>query len=344
MNFLYGNSHNQTDNFKYIDWTKLCEIVTNPEQSEFKHWEHAKANAPVIAATDATAKTKPSVISHNNMTMIRVDVDDSTFDIDDIKHNLESVLCIESYIIHSTHRAYQIDTETGEDFGPRWRVYIELSKPLTVTDWAMAQDMLSDFLDGDGCASRPQQIMYLPTRYDGDEYQFYIGSGTPYERYGMITEYCREIAEEHASDNEKTIYEPPKNPVPLVGNQVSLIDVFNQHVSVESVIRNGGYKKSGKKWKSPWSTSTAGGIIYKPKSGGERYTTYSETEQGHLGLSEGCGYDAFDMYCKINHQDNVRSALKAIGDMPEFQSVTKHNAREYMINKHNEEVEALNNG
>ena len=163
LRFLTAKSHNVKNNFKYIDWQELIAKVESPLDLGGVTPETAKSKSEIIAATDAIDKTKENILAHDNFTMLRLDLDETKLDIDGIQDALTN-MGIASFIIHTTSSHQQ------QGNGNRYRVYIELAASLSYEVWATLETYLSYVFIADDCASRPQQIMYLPVRYKCDNY------------------------------------------------------------------------------------------------------------------------------------------------------------------------------
>lgn len=352
MKFLYGKNHNQTDNFEYIDWSQLCELIKSPLNSTAKNYDEAKRMSRVIAATDALSKRKDDVLEHNRFTMLRLDLDDVAITLDEIKKMLFSK-GIHSYVIHSTAKHQQIDKSTGECFGDRYRVYIQLADALSYSDWSIIQQGLEVYFSGDGCANRPQQIMYLPTHFEGINYDYHIQNpedcpatfnGSPvYKPVGsMIEEWRAIVLGSQQSEHIEPEIKPKAAERPIVGNQISIIDTFNESITWDELLRQFGYKKKGARWLSPESKSgVAGGVILVSSGDGkERYYSHSESEQAIIGTR---AIDKFDLLCVREFGGNEHEAIRHVAEAY-FPEVDKHNKREYAINKHNEEATQLLEG
>jgi hypothetical protein len=271
--------------------------------------------------------------------MLRLDLDDNAPSMEEISEELKA-LGLSLFLIYSTAKHKQIDTETGEDYGNRYRVIVPLRKSMHFLRWECSQIGLSIPFESDSCADRPQQIMYLPTRYEGDRYEFEIvneGENQPEAIKALLSKGI-EVKTEHEQEAKKLSSKPQFNEK-LEGNSISIIDTFNAQFTVEDVLRQFGYECKSGRWLSPFSKSgIAGGSILTSNNGRKRrYFTHSESEKSELNLAKGRSFDAFDMYCYLEHSGDQFEAVHEVAKKF-FPQVDKHNKREYRIKQQNERV------
>ncbi len=347
MEFFY-TAKVTNDTGELIDVNKLIEKVEKPKVIK-GDYNKAKANAECIGAHDLpTSKRKAPVLKHDNFTMLRLDLDVNAPGMKDIVATLKD-LDFSRFVVYSTAKHKQIkDVATGEAYGNRFRVLIPLANPLTYKDWLNAQIGLSLSIpfEADSCADRPQQIMYLPVKYDGDAYVYEVIDGAN-NADNAIARLCTagvEVRAEEAKEAEKKKVRPSTKILPDKprGKGLSIINLYNMRFTVEDVLREYKYICNNKnKWLSPYSTSgNPGGVVLESHTDGKRrYYTHSETEQSRLGLEPGRSFDAFDMYCYLecggDRSEAVRSAAQKY-----FPTVHKHNRREYKIAERNKAVMA----
>lgn len=170
LKFLMAQHFAETSQFTYISWDELINRIQTPPDLGYLAPEQAKKLSNIVAATDAPDKRKETVLRHNHFTMLRLDLDDTTFTIPSIRDMLTD-LHFDSFAIHSTASHQQ------KEHGNRYRVYIELAEGLPLEQWQCLETYLSYLFGADDCAGRPQQVMFLPVRFHGDHYEFLIGRG-----------------------------------------------------------------------------------------------------------------------------------------------------------------------
>jgi hypothetical protein len=338
MNYFFTDKVTNTSG-KLINTDELIELIKNPPKVD-GNYITAKANSACIGGHDLpTSKRKADVLEHDSFTMLRLDLDDNAPELDEISEELKA-LGLSLFFIYSTAKHKQIDTETGEDYGNRYRVIVPLRKSMHYKKWELSQIGLSIPFESDSCADRPQQIMYLPTRYDGDRYEFKLvneGENQP-ETIKALHGNGLKVKQEQLEDIKKLSFKPQFNEK-LEGNSISIIDTFSAQFSVEDVLRQFGYECKSGRWLSPFSKSgiAGGGVLTSNKDGKRRYYTHSESEQNALNLAKGRSFDAFDMYCYLKHSGDQFEAVQEVATTF-FPQVDKHNKREYRIKQQNERV------
>ncbi len=330
MKFLSAKSHNVRSSFTYIDWQTLVERIKTPADLGSLTPKQAKEKSPIIAATDAPNKLKETVLLHDNFTLLRLDLDETPFDIESIQDTLENI-GFESYIIHTTAN------HLHGDKGHRYRVYIELAASLCLEDWQALESFLSSVFGADDCASRPQQIMYLPVRFKGDKYEHLVNEGKAFtakdsqlldEAHKFIAE---QLAQQEAAIESATI--KPHFDEKLIGKQVSIIDAVNQHYEWDDLLESYGYKRQGRAYLPPESSSKKAGafILTSNKDGRERYYSHHESDP----CATGKVIDQFDFIVIRSYAGDARKALKEIAET-HFSTLDKHNKKEWAINQQNE--------
>ncbi|MEF1289956.1 DUF3987 domain-containing protein [Vibrio sp. M260118] len=333
MQFTTGSNHNETDSFTLINLNDLIHAIENPaDLSQFKpdannKLRQAKSNCPWFLPSDvATSKRKDAVEKHNHYTCLVADIDDGDSLLEAIEANLKGN-GIDCYYIYSTMSSKPEDK--------RWRVVVPIAQAVDLDHWQALQAALVISLDGDDCTSRSQQISYLPalSYFNKDHYQFKIERGEPLDVFQsyfaqqaalLAAEQAKEIEEQAAN----TTAAKPRN-ISLSMGQISPIDTFNQLNDWRVLLAKYGYKKRGKKWLHPQSTSGMAGVFisYRDDVNG-RYVS-SHTSDPLTGYSR----DKFDLYCHYEHNGNFEAALKQLGDELKNEngvSINTHNQRLFM--------------
>ena len=331
IRFLKAVTVIQTKGFTYITWRELVNLCSDLPTTGFKSAKEAKAHSAVIAAHDASTKTKLEVLAHNNFTLLRLDLDDIDYSIDDVEHCLLA-LSIQSYIIHTTASHKQGDNKN------RFRVYIELKNGVDFDTWSLIQTYLSFEFEADDCATRPNQVMYLP--FASDLYDVRFGYGHSLDLADQTTQlYKNALAYKDTLGTEQLALQKlslettnkPMQKQEIVGNQVSIIDLVNNSFSWDMLLSSAGFKKVGLRWLSPKSTSgSASGVILTSNTDGKERLYSHSTNDGFDGQS----LDKFDFIMLNQYGNDQQKALKEIAETY-FPDIDKHNKREYAVNKQN---------
>ncbi|MDU0354493.1 hypothetical protein RS130_11595 [Paraglaciecola aquimarina] len=334
LKFLYGTNHSNTTSFHYIDWNKLVTNVETPPNLGTISPKEAKEQSAFIAATDAPNKTKDTIMSHNNFTLLRLDIDETELNLDTIADTLES-LFIESFLIHTTASHQQNEN------GNRYRVYIELAVSIPYGVWAALESYLSYIFKADDCATRPQQIMYLPVKLDGDKYAYKVAVGKALTVEGsQLLEDAKAFEQAQLEEQEAANTKPikPTYKPDLIGQQVSIIDLVNEAYTWDDLLLSYGYKTQGKAYLPPESTSAKAGayILTSNTDGKERYYSHHESDPCATGQS----LDKFDFICIRGFRGNTSEALKQIAARY-FPDVDRHNKEEWKIHQYNQKAQKL---
>ena len=335
VNFLHGKNVKQTKDFSYINWERLVELCSEPMPSNHKTGNTAKYYSHIIAAHDGPNKLKPDTIEHDNFTMLRLDLDDVDYEIKDIESKLLA-LSFESFIIHTTAKHCQ-----GK-YKNRFRVYIQLESGINFHDWALLQTHLADRFKADNCATRPQQIMYLPTNFEGIKFYKIIRQGLAYkvsstnELYQDALDTREALKVDMEQIQKKYINKKVTKTKKDTANKISIIDAVNNAFSWDMILGESGFKKIGNKWLSPTQTSgSPGGVILTSNTDGkERFYTHSETDQSKYGNG---AIDKFDFLLIEHYANNQKNALKDLAKLY-FPEIDKFNKTAYAIGKANKQV------
>jgi hypothetical protein len=336
LKFLTAKSHNVKSNFTYIDWPTLQEKVKKPSDLGSITAQQAKDKSPILAANDAPNKQKDTVLLHDHFTLLRLDLDDTKLGLDSISDTLDN-MGLESFIIHTTASHLQ------EDHGNRFRVYIQLAAALNYSDWAALESYLSYVFRADDCASRPQQIMYLPVLFKNDNYEFNLTKGNAFTAQDseLLHDAKMLISEQLTAQetaNKSTIIKPcvQEN---LIGNQVSIIAAINKHYEWENLLLSYGYIRQGTAYLPPEATSKkAGAYILKSHTDGkQRYYSHHESDP----CATGKAIDQFDFIVIRSYHGNSEQAIKEIAQKY-FSTIDSHNKKEWTINKLNEKKSFFN--
>ncbi len=287
--FLYGNNHKQDSDFKQITWQKLTDKISSPRKykGESLLLKDIKKSSPVIGAHDGRNKLKADVLTHDNFTMLRIDLDDTPLDIDVIAEQLKA-MDIEQAIIHSTASHNQ------EGNGNRYRVFISLAHSIRFVDWQMFSAYLAHEFVADDCGTRPAQIMYLPLAVDGMQYEYRIIDGKPLDtkswthraKAEKLQSYQQEQIEQTKLKQSKPSHTPN-----LMDGQYSAVDLVEQGFNWENLLSSYGYKQQGCAWLAPESQSkTAGAYILPSNDGKERLYSHHSSDPCAVGKA----IDKFD--------------------------------------------------
>ena len=89
------------------------------------------------------------------------------------------------------------------------------------------------------------------------------------------------------------------------------ITKYNELTSIEEVLTRFGYKRRGRKWLSPYSSSGMPGVSV---ADGKAFVHHDSDP-----MNDGYGHDAFDFLVKYQHSDNFMAALEDAGNQVGFE-------------------------
>lgn len=301
---LVGRNHNQTTGFDYCTFAELLERVKAPAQLRGASVDAVKESAPICAPHNAPVKTKDEVLRHDRFTMLWADLDEGSQDLTAIQARL-AALGIESYTVYATANSKPVDK--------RWRVLVELEEAVTFEKWHTLQSYLTYSLAGDTVALRPQQILYLPFECEQTQhFETAIGEGYPLDTmlsdfetkaHGHQQEQEAKAAQEAAKAPAK-----PKSRVSLAQGQQSPIELFNAAYDAASLLDSFGYKRVGKKYIHPNSSSGKAGVTL--LDDGRSYYSHHSSDQ----LNDGHKHDAFDLFVHWTHRGDFDAAVRQAAD------------------------------
>lgn len=324
MKFLFIEHMMQQSDFTFIDWKGLVRLVQKPSMIDASSALAAKKHSQAITASDCPSKRLEAMTEHNRFTLLRLDLDDTQHTIKSLCDSLYG-LGISSFLIHTTASHLQ------DGKGNRYRVYIELVHAISLDEWRITQTYLACSLGADDCSNRPQQIMFLPVRFAGDHYQGHVNTGPVLNLYRsqLFIDAVRFDVEQKKRaqelEREKANQIKPPHDEHLVNGQVSIIDAVNQGYLWPELLKQYGYKRQGRAWLAPESTSRSAGVyILTGSDGKERYYSHHTSDPCAVGKC----LDKFDFLTLRSFGGDVLAALKAL--VKHFPEHDAHNKRQYI--------------
>lgn len=338
LKFLFTKHAQHTSGFKLMGWNGLSEWVANPPSIEAANAQEAKQQSKAITASDCPSKRLEAIVEHNHFTLLRHDLDDTEHTFDSIQQVMNS-LGIGSYIIHTTASHKQ------DGKGSRYRVYIELGHALNLDEWRLVQTYLAYSFGADDCSNRPQQIMFLPVRFAGGEYQYHINDGSPLTVYGSqlfdeaIAFDVEQKRKAQLIEQEKANQVKPAYQEPLLNGQVSIIDVVNLGYAWPNLLTQYGYKRQGRAWLAPESASKMAGVyLLTGHDGKERYYSHHSSDPCAVGKC----IDKFDFLTIRAFGGDAYTALRSLSK--HFPEHDAHNKRQYIEYQRALKLKAIREG
>ncbi len=310
---LFLNVKNTQSN-KRLTFGSLVKMAASPTSL-------AKTEASVIAPHLCSAKTKSAVIASNAMTMLWVDIDTGNLSLNDVNRKVfEAVGANTVWLVYATY--------SSKPNSRRWRVLIPLDKPLFCSDWIEAQRALAGLCGGDTCAVRVQQILFAPNRGEHYESMYHEGQPLDSERISaLLNKY---------DDHVHVAVDKVLQTRSAGQNKGFCIASVNAACDTEKLLQKYGYKRRGRKWLSPNSSSGTPGVHL--FDDGRWYSHHSSDADIGLPCDGAVCGDAFDLICHYEYDSDERRALTDLAAQldPEGQ---KQRQLEYMRSQSDEQAE-----
>lgn len=110
--------------------------------------------------------------------------------------------------------------------------------------------------------------------------------------------------------------------VHATGGRGSVIDAFNDQVSIASLLDRHGYRKAGLRWFAPASKSGEPGVVR--FTDGPKELVYSH--HGSDPLGDGHAHDAFSVFCVLDHRGDATAAVKEAAGLLGIEQEPDHEA------------------
>lgn len=338
LQFLSGRNIKQTDKFTLLDWSALREAVKNPPDFADCDPKAAKNKSRWITGSDASSKQKEHILEHDSFTLLRVDIDDSNMELETIADVLTGA-GLQSWIIHTTA------SHKWRGGWNRYRVYIELAEAVSFADWSHVSGYLAHVFGGDDCATRSQQVMFLPCRLNGDAYEYRISDGAPLNlACSELLSDAKAWAEQQetaisAAQHEKCDCLQPQQAERLLDGQVSIIDLVNRGYEWPELLRHYGYKQHGQAWLAPESGSGVAGayLLTSHTDGKQRLFSHHTNDP----CATGRCLDKFDFLLVREYGNNWQKAIKELAE--KFPAACAHNRQLWGRKKKADAIRSLAN-
>lgn len=310
--------HDKAEQFGQMTYRDLVGLANSPRnltQYPYETKEHkriVKAKLWWLIPSNCPSKTKAEMMEHGEYSLLVSDLDKGNRTPSDISTILEAT-GIESYTIYDTASSVQGDR--------RLRVVIPLTETVCAKAWLDLQIALTTVLgDADDCTTRAQQISYLPTltAANKDCYESLVSNGpslNPFaSRFADIAQgVAKELALEEA--NKKTAKSKPTvitKPMVSADGLLNPLVVFNQSKDWVSLLEECGFKRQGKRWLPPCSSSgVAGAVISYVKNPQGAYISPHNSDP--LNYKDWMPSDKLDVWIVhklgLDHRDRISTAI-----------------------------------
>jgi hypothetical protein len=283
---------------------KIREMVDNPPQVD-------KPQAQWLIPSTLPTRSHLRQEQEGQFWALWADLDKQPPNLDCIASYLAIVLDGADFGLYNTRSATQDNQKA--------RIITFLDKPLSGSDWRLAQEQLNDRLEQQGIIpdranERAGQLCYLPNR--GEFYKSVsVREG---KFFDPLVTWAQEIAakrakleaEANALIELKRLTMAKKEAFKATGNQ-SIIEAFNDAVTVEELLIKAGYFQRGLSFRHPNSNSGSYSASINPETG--RVHALSPNDPLYIEGSAS-GHDAFSAFVILNHSGDREAALRDAGD------------------------------
>ena len=329
----HTNQNGKGRPYSTVDLAGIRQLVDHPQEVD-------KGKAQWVIPS--TLKTRNSIDQRDRgeYWMLWADLDKNPRPLVEVKQAMDDVLenlfQLHNFEIYASKSARE-DCQKG-------RLLIPLAKALSGSDWLNCQEILNDKLEAcgitpDRASQGAAQLCYLPNR--GEFYEAH--SERDGESFGPLEMWRDEVAAKKQSiaqnkaaleaANKETADRRAKLKLTFdTSGKPDTIGAFNEACSVQQILLNNNYSQRGNNFRHPksksgsYSASVKDGRVHSLSSADPLYT-----EGGGVG-----GHDAFGAFMVLQHQGDIKAALKDAGDnwlFIEGEPWNKVKQREYMHSK-----------
>ncbi|MDT0581439.1 AAA family ATPase [Brumicola blandensis] len=266
----------------------------------------SKSKAQAITPYLANGKTKKDALSAKYHAIV-VDHDDDDLNREQLCSKYDEFNI--NYIAFTTSSHQQ---DKNGITGNRWKVIIPLSKPIDCKKFSVLSIGITLLMNADAAQTRPQQVFFAPNKVcKTAPYDYIIKNDLAYldteVESSLLVEAIKAYKEKEA---QKKLVATQASMKPKKGHSSndSIISMVNEAYDIETVISSFGYKKDGKTYLSPFSTTGCAGVhIFD----GERlYSHHGDSDPLSNLNHDGHSLDTFDVLCCLKHDGDVSAAIQ----------------------------------
>jgi len=286
----------------------IREMVDNPQAVD-------KADAQWLIPSELLSRVFKTQEDSGKFWLLWADLDDAPKSIAEVQ---DALIC--QVLDDCDHEVYTSKSATPER--QKARIVIPLSKPLSGSDWMLAQEVFNDQLmvagiTPDRASERPAQLCYLPNR--GQHYASLSQRGGVYfdplttwaikieaKRQALAAQAAAlEAAREAARARREARQAARDN-----GARPALMDAFNSEYTPQDILIEAGYDQRGDSFRHPGSES--GSYSASVKNG--RVHALSSADPLYTGGGGGGAHDAFSCFQILMHGGDRDDAIKDAGN------------------------------
>lgn len=108
--------------------------------------------------------------------------------------------------------------------------------------------------------------------------------------------------------SDDLVFSPPSKERKFIEDDDNVIKAFNDAHDARSMLELNGYKKIGKRMRAPSSSTRIAGVVF--FDDGRFYSHH-----GSCVFGDGFAHDCFDIFLKLEHNDDISSAIRSAAEM-----------------------------
>jgi len=332
MQFPYYSKITQEAPAKYLSLAGVVDMARSPSVGP-------KGNSAALTPFKAEGRKQKEAEEAEFHALI-VDHDDDDRTTAEIRGLYDSYGV--AYLAYTTSSHQQ---DKGGVTANRWKVIIPLANPIGHEQYAPLAMGLSLHHGADPAQARAQQVFYAPNKLSpGAPYEFIDATDRPLLEasdtsnplvVGALSAYRQE-----QERKERQAKQAPVKPRTVSATSAGIIGKVCQQFDIESELLRNGYRRVGKKYLSPQSSTGVPGVyIFTAEDGTERaYSHHGESDQLSNLNHGGHSLDVFDVLVTLDYAGDVSRAVADLAPKvdPEGQ---KQRQREYMAEQDAEKLE-----
>lgn len=303
MRLPYYSKITQEAPAKYLSLAGVVDLARSPSVGP-------KSDTAALTPFMAQGKTQSAAVEAEFHALI-VDHDDDDKTAAEIRDLYDSYGV--AYLAYTTSSHQQ---DKGGVTANRWKVILPLANPIGHEQYAPLAMGLSLHHGADPAQARAQQVFYAPNKLSpGAPYEFIDATDRPLLDasdtgnplvVGALSAYRQE-----QERKERQAKQAPMKPRTVSATSAGIIGKVCQQFDIESELLRNGYRRAGKKYLSPQSSTGVPGVhIFTTDDGTERlYSHHGESDPLSNLNHGGHSLDVFDVLVTLDYAGDVSRAI-----------------------------------
>lgn len=296
LKFSLFDTYSDTPPARLIDFDDLAGFCKTPVTYDGGEIKELKSRTPCFLSCDAAGKTV-DVTEGAQFSLLVADIDEGNRSLADLVCRLELLEC----------RALIYSTLSSASHSQRWRVVIPISSSVLVNEWGRYAQALRAYLGGDPAMDRKTQLSFIPAKSSPEAlYQWQLldkfeAVDLADQGHPLTSHLNAILADIEAAEAERIKAAIPKPRIEFKQVGVDgIINSINQSYNLEEILLQYGYKRAGRKYKSPCSQSGIPGVALLD-DGKRCYSHHGTGDPLSASNNSGHSLDAADVLCALRY-------------------------------------------